>query len=96
MGGRLRSESAANFVGMRSLDPVALEVGRAKAAFARALWVQCLRSGEWPPYPQAVELLLPPPWVIRAWEETRISSAPLAALDPGLIDRMIRAGSFGG
>jgi hypothetical protein len=90
------------------MDPVAEEVGRAKSQAARAAWSQCLREHRarvelrqdpaeaWPSYPPEIEWILPPPWVVRAWEETKIGGIGRAVEDPGLIERMIKAGNMGG
>jgi hypothetical protein len=77
------------------LDPVALEVGRAKCAAARAVWFQCMRDG-WPNYPLITEPILPPPWVVRQWEETRIGGIGRAVEDTAFIQRMIKQGNWGG
>jgi hypothetical protein len=55
-----------------ALDPVAVEIGSAKADAARKIWVQCMQSGQWPGYSLATETILPPPWVVRQWEEFRL------------------------
>jgi hypothetical protein len=78
------------------LDPVAVEVGQAKCAAARALWVQCLKANAWPGYPLNPEWLLPPPWQIRSWEETKIGGFGRAVEDTQFIEKMIRLGSWGG
>lgn len=78
------------------LDPVAVEVGQAKAAAARAVWTQCLQAGQWPAYPRAVEWILPPPWIVRQWEETKIGGIGRAVEDTQFIEKMIRLGNWGG
>jgi hypothetical protein len=90
------------------LDPVAEDVGRAKAAAARAVWTQCLAehlaraelgqdtAEAWPAYPPEIEWILPPPWVVRQWEETRVGGVGRAVEDAGFIARLIAAGQFGG
>jgi hypothetical protein len=78
------------------LDPIAVEVGAAKAAAARALWVQCRRAGHWPSYPLDTEWILPPPWIVRQWEETKIGGFGRAVEDTAFIERLIAAGQFGG
>jgi hypothetical protein len=79
-----------------ALDPVAVEVGHAKAAAARAVWVQCLAAKRWPSYPLEPEWILPPPWIVRQWEETRIGGIGRAVEDTGFILRMIEQGNWGG
>lgn len=78
------------------MDPVAIEVGQAKAAAARAVWVQCLAAGAWPSYPPEVEWIFPPPWIVRQWEEAKVGGIGRATEDPKLIERMIAAGNMGG
>jgi hypothetical protein len=90
------------------LDPVAVEVGEAKAAAARAVWVQCMAehrrrvefgqpaAAAWPGYPPETEWIFPPPWIVRQWEEARVGGIGRALDDPGLIERMVRAGNMGG
>jgi hypothetical protein len=78
------------------LDPVALEVGAAKAAAARAAWVQCMEAGQWPGYPPGIEWILPPPWIVRQWEEAKIGGIGRAVEDTQFIEKMIRLGSWGG
>lgn len=77
------------------LDPIALEVGAAKAQAARAAWVQCVEAGKWPSYPQEIEWILPPPWIVRQWETTRIGGIGRAVTDPELVRRMVATGGFG-
>ena len=78
------------------LDPVAIEVGQDKAKTARAVWVQCMREKQWPGYPLTPEWLMPPPWTIRAWEETKIGGLGRAVEDTQFIERMIKQGNWGG
>jgi hypothetical protein len=78
------------------LDPVAIEVGQAKAAAARAAWTQCMRAQQWPSYPLDPEWILPPPWIVRQWEEAKIGGIGRAVEDTEFIERMIKAGQFGG
>ena len=78
------------------LDDIAVDVGRQKAAAARAIWVQCLALGQWPSYPLNTEWILPPPWEVRNWEETRIGGMGRATEDTAFIEKMIRLGSWGG
>jgi hypothetical protein len=78
------------------LDDIAVDVGRQKAAAARAIWIQCLALGQWPSYPLNTEWILPPPWEVRNWEETRIGGMGRATEDTAFIEKMIRLGSWGG
>jgi hypothetical protein len=78
------------------LDPVAIEVGQAKAAAARAAWVQCMRAQQWPSYPLEPEWIFPPPWIVRQWEETKIGGIGRATEDTQFIEKMVRLGSWGG
>lgn len=78
------------------LDRIAIDVGHAKAAAARAVWMQCMTAGAWPSYPLAPEWILPPAWIVRQWEETKIGGIGRAAEDTEFIERMIKAGQFGG
>jgi hypothetical protein len=55
------------------LSPPALDIGAAKAAEARALWAECIGSGEWPAYPLDPAYIDPPAWVLRDWEWHRLS-----------------------
>jgi hypothetical protein len=89
-----------------ALDPIAVDVGHAKAAAARAVWQQCMAetwkrvaagrpaAEAWPGYPQEVELILPPPWVVSQWETARFSGIGRAVDDPKLIERMVNAGNI--
>jgi hypothetical protein len=81
-----------------ALDPVALEVGEAKCSVARELWVKCMQLGEWPGYTHEIEWLLPPAWVVRQWEEARLTIGRgfRNRENPELIDHMIAAGNMGG
>jgi PDDEXK-like domain of unknown function (DUF3799) len=78
------------------LDPIAIEIGHAKAAAARAVWTQCLAAKQWPSYPPITEWILPPPWVVHQWEETKIGGVGRATEDTAFIEKMIRLGSWGG
>jgi hypothetical protein len=78
------------------LDPVAVEVGQAKAKAARAAWVQCMHAQQWPSYPLDPEWILPPPWIVRQWEETKIGGIGRAVEDTQFIEKMVRLGSWGG
>ena len=78
------------------LDPVAEEVGHAKCAVARAVWEQCMKLQQWPGYPLHPEWILPPPWVVSQWEQTRLGGIGRATEDTAFIEKMIRLGSWGG
>ena len=78
------------------LDPVAIEVGHAKAQAARAVWMQCMEAKQWPSYPLTPEWIMPPPWIVRQWEETRIGGVGRAVEDTKFIERMIKQGNWGG
>lgn len=78
-----------------ALDPIAVEVGNAKAAAARALWVAGMKTGHWPSYPPEIEWIYPPPWIVSQWETARIG-IDRARENPELIAHMVRAGNLGG
>jgi hypothetical protein len=78
------------------LDPVAVAVGEAKAAAARAAWVQCMNAQAWPNYPLTPDWIMPPPWIVRQWEEAKIGGIGRATEDTAFIEKMIRLGSWGG
>ena len=78
------------------LDPVSLEMGAARAAAARAVWVQCMRANSWPGYARETEWVLPPPWIVRGWEESKSGGFARAVEDTAFIERMIAAGQWGG
>ena len=78
------------------LDPVAIEVGAAKCRAARAVWTQCMKLQRWPGYPLHPEWILPPPWVVSQWEQTRLGGIGRATEDTAFIEKMIRLGSWGG
>jgi len=64
------------------LDPIAVDVGHAKAEVARRTWTRCMNSGEWPSYPLEPEIVLPPPWIISQWESAKIGMAdPIRFVD---------------
>jgi hypothetical protein len=91
-----------------ALDPVAVDVGEAKAAAARAIWVQCMAATRaaldagrpteqaWPSYPRETEWILPPPWIVRQWESAKAGGYGRAIEDTKFIERLIEAGQFGG
>jgi len=102
-------ETSAPFaVRVFGLDPVGVEVGHARAEAARAVWRQCLAEQArllaegrspvpaWPGYPSEIEWIFPPPWIVQQWEVTRAGGIGRAALDPALIERMVKAGNMGG
>ena len=78
------------------LDPVAIDVGRAKAAAARAAWVQCMQAQQWPGYPLTPDWIMPPPWVVRQWEEAKIGGIGRVTEDSAFIEKMIRLQNWGG
>ena len=78
------------------LDPVAIEVGQAKCAAARAVWIQCMGLKQWPGYPLNPEWLMPPAWTVRQWEEAKIGGIGRATEDTQFIEKMVRLGSWGG
>jgi len=45
------------------------EMGAVKAKRARQLFAECQASGEWPGYPNEVQLLTPPTWAVYQFEE---------------------------
>ena len=46
------------------VDPMAQQLGRAKAERAIAIWKQCMRSGTWPGYPTRVAYPETPQWEV--------------------------------
>jgi len=80
------------------LDPIATEVGSAKAHYARSLWRQCLKESAWPGYPPGIEWILPPPWIVKGWEEARLGGygRAIETENTELIQRMIKQGNWGG
>lgn len=70
-------------------DPTAesdwMVAARSKAAEARRLWAECLRTGEWPGYPRAVQIIGARGWEQARWEQrmadrTEVSKPTAAAL----------------
>jgi PDDEXK-like domain of unknown function (DUF3799) len=78
------------------MDPVAIEVGAAKCRAARAVWTQCMKLQRWPGYPIHPEWIMPPPWIVREWEEKKLAGIGRAGEDTEFIQKMIRLGSWGG
>jgi hypothetical protein len=56
-------------VAVYQLPTVWTEMGRVKAARARAIYAECVKSGEWPGYPAEVQLVTPPTWYVYQHEE---------------------------
>jgi hypothetical protein len=50
-------------VAVFQLPTVWAEMGKAKAARARAIYAECVTTGIWPGYPTEVQLLSPPMWL---------------------------------
>jgi hypothetical protein len=91
-----------------ALDPVAIAIGEAKLAAAQAAWVQCMAAhrrlleegkptaAAWPGYSYDLEWILPPAWIVRQWEASKVGGYGRAREDTGFIQRMIEAGQWGG
>lgn len=60
---------APNLVSVNQLDKQFRDMGRAKAREARRRFAECVESGEWPGYPSDVNLVSPPRWAVREFEE---------------------------
>lgn len=71
---------ACSFIGVA---PELLELGRAKAAKAKAIWRECIQSGNWPGYPSRIHWLTPPAWALSKWEERSGAELPETGLQPG-------------
>lgn len=56
-------------VNVIELDDVALNVGRNLARIARHTYATCQRTGEWPGYPDDVEVATLPEWYLRDHDE---------------------------
>lgn len=54
------------------LDPACLAIAQERVRYGIELWKRCVRSGDWPGYPNRVAWLEPPAWYAsqaRSWEE---------------------------
>jgi hypothetical protein len=98
-------QSAPYGIKVFSLSPAALEIGQAKCAEARARWVECLATREWPGYPPEIEVIEPPPWIMRQWEARTATGRALrhqptrserAEVREARIEKMLASGNFGG
>lgn len=49
-----------------------------KAAEARRIWGECLRTGRWPGYPAQVAVVGAPVWHVQRWEDRRAAGKPSA------------------
>lgn len=63
-----------HLVGVFVLDRDYVEMGRAKAAQARAIFAEGIESGIWPGYPDEIQIVRPPQWAVTAYlKETRVA-----------------------
>lgn len=51
------------------LDPAATAIAAERVQYAIKLWQECVKSGDWPGYPNSIAWLEPPGWRARSWEE---------------------------
>ena len=66
-----------------------MRTARDKAAAARVLWAECLRSGHWPGYPRLLHQVGAPAWHNTKWDDSALR-ADVAARKPSL-DTLHRA-----
>jgi hypothetical protein len=91
------------------LGAEALEIGEAKCAEARRLWVECMASGVWPSYPTEIETVDAPPWEIRQWEyrtatrqamlqhqQAQMQAERRDSARYNAVDKILAAGNMGG
>lgn len=50
-------------------DPAALALAESKLERAMLIWAKCLKTGEWPGYPERICWMQPAPWELTRWEE---------------------------
>jgi hypothetical protein len=50
----------------------------------------------WPMYPLEIEWILPPPWIVRQWEVSKLGGYGRAGENTEFIERMIKQGQWGG
>lgn len=63
-----------HLVGVFVLDRDYVEMGRAKAADARAIFADGIESGIWPGYPDEIQIVRPPQWAVAAYlKEARVA-----------------------
>jgi hypothetical protein len=84
-------------------SPQAIEIAEAKCSTARDLWARCREAGEWPSYSVEPQWIDAPFWVLREWEASTRTGATFAERRKAAeerqlatVDRMERAGNFGG
>lgn len=59
------------------LTPEALHKAKADVDLAIEIWAECLRTGEWPAYPQRVQLVDLPAWLQpQEWDDTALMEVP--------------------
>lgn len=59
------------------LSPDALKAAHDKVDLALDIWKTCLSSGEWPAYPQTVQVVELPEWMrAEQWDDTALVGAP--------------------
>ncbi|NUU26096.1 MAG: recE [Streptomycetaceae bacterium] len=64
-----QEKTAPFLVTVHQLDDVSLGIGRTKVDRALATYEECLLTGEWPGYSTDVDLVTPPPWLARQYED---------------------------
>jgi hypothetical protein len=64
-----QEKTAPFLVTVHELDERALAIGRARVDQALAVYEECLLTGEWPGYSSDVELVTPPVWLARQYED---------------------------
>lgn len=73
----LVQEQAAPFLcSLVGLDPVAMQLGERKAARAIAVWKRCMKTGEWPGYPNRAAYPEAPAWEVAQEEVEEAAGIP--------------------
>ncbi|WP_353809108.1 PD-(D/E)XK nuclease-like domain-containing protein [Agromyces sp. SYSU T00194] len=57
-------KDAPNLIGVHQLDRDFVDLGRAKTRRARAVYADCIESNQWPGYPEPIQLVVPPVWLV--------------------------------
>ncbi|ANJ26788.1 PD-(D/E)XK nuclease-like domain-containing protein [Agromyces aureus] len=57
-------KDAPNLIGVHQLDRDFVDLGRAKARRARETFLRCTETNTWPGYPEPIQLVVPPVWLI--------------------------------
>ncbi|UFS59501.1 PD-(D/E)XK nuclease-like domain-containing protein [Subtercola endophyticus] len=53
-----------HLVAVHQLDRIFADMGHLKARRAREIYAECTESGVWPGYPDEVQLVIPPTWLV--------------------------------